>query len=119
MNPGIRDIAAASSAEEIFEHLGVDFDRALVNVCRLHILKRFRQYLSREDWMEGLEPQAARTRAAVLLARAHADFAASSPRAEKVFKVFEGARQTIPLQALRGRRARSLPGSASGPGELS
>lgn len=103
MNSQIRSIAAGSSAEEIFEHFEVAFDPARVNVCRLHILKRFRQYLSRENWMDGLDAQAARTRAAALLARAHADFVVSSPRAEKVFKVFEGVRQTIPVKTLRGR----------------
>ena len=41
----LETLATLSAAEEFFEHLGVAYDPAVIHVNRLHILKRFNQYL--------------------------------------------------------------------------
>jgi nitrogenase-stabilizing/protective protein len=98
----------AGSAEEFFELLGVAYDPKLVNVARLHILKRMGQYLAGED-LAGLSEAEATTRCKAVLERAYADFVASSPLDQRVFKVLKDAvlpkspRQPafVPLDALK------------------
>jgi nitrogenase-stabilizing/protective protein len=58
-----------SSAEDFFHALGVAYDPAVLNVARLHILKRMGAYLE----------------------RAYEDFKASTPINERVFKVHKDA----------------------------
>ena len=65
----------------------VPFDPAVVRVNRLHILKRYRQYLEAADAGDR-DDAALQALHADCLARAHADFAASDARTEKVFPVF-------------------------------
>ncbi|WP_454620359.1 nitrogenase stabilizing/protective protein NifW [Bradyrhizobium cenepequi] len=80
----------ASSAEDFFALLGVDYDPKLVNVARLHILRRMGQYLAAEDFATAPDEEvAARCRA--VLERAYADFVASSPIDQRVFKVLKDA----------------------------
>jgi nitrogenase-stabilizing/protective protein len=79
-----------SSAEEFFEALGVTFDPKVLNVARLHILKRMGQYLSGDD-LEGLPDSVAAARAKAFLERAYSDFQTSSPIEERVFKVHKDA----------------------------
>ena len=51
--PGVLEqLNKASSAEDFFALLGVDYDPKLVNVARLHILRRMGQYLVSEDFAE-------------------------------------------------------------------
>lgn len=80
----------AGSAEEFFELLGVDYDPRLLNVARLHILRRMGQYLAGED-LEHLPGDEAATRCKAVLERAYADFVSSSPLDQRVFKVLKDA----------------------------
>jgi hypothetical protein len=70
---------AFSAAEEFLDYLGVDYDRAVVNVHRLHILKRFRQYMGPLGAPSGLSDEGLRAYYRDLLVRAHEDFVHSSP----------------------------------------
>ncbi|XKG61913.1 nitrogenase-stabilizing/protective protein NifW [Caenispirillum salinarum] len=79
-----------SAAEDFFEALDVPFDPQVVRVNRLHILKRFSDYLKRTD-MGGLDDDALRALYREKLAIAHADFVQSDAVTEKVFKVFKDA----------------------------
>jgi nitrogenase-stabilizing/protective protein len=79
-----------SSAEEFFHALGVAYDPAVVNVARLHILKRMGAYLGTDD-LEGLPDSVAAARAKAYLERAYEDFKASSPLEQRVFKVHQDA----------------------------
>ncbi len=80
-----------SAAEEFLEFLGIDYEQAAVNVHRLHILKRFQQYLRREPVAGDLDEEAARQAYKLLLERAYGDFLRSDAATEKVFKVFQDA----------------------------
>ena len=86
----IGQLQRAASAEEFFQLLGVDYDPKVVNVARLHILKRMGQYLAGED-LDGLPAAEATARCKAVLERAYADFVASSPLDQRVFKVLKDA----------------------------
>lgn len=84
-----KDLSALSSAEEILDYFAVPYDRAVVNVSRLHILKRFHQYLGQQGGLEALPVASAYATCRELLARAYTDFLESSGIEQKVFKVFQ------------------------------
>ncbi|TCU04035.1 nitrogenase stabilizing/protective protein NifW [Rhizobium sullae] len=77
-----------SAAEEFFEVLGVSYDVKVLNVSRLHIMKRMGQYLAEEDH-SNLPDKAIAACARATLARAYDDFATSSPLSHRVFKVLK------------------------------
>lgn len=90
-SPGILDkLSKASSAEDFFALLGVDYDPKLVNVARLHILRRMGQYLAAEDFAGATEASVAE-RCKAVLEQAYADFVKSSPIDQRVFKVLKDA----------------------------
>lgn len=79
-----------SSAEDFFALLGVDYDPTVVNVARLHILRRMAQYLVNEEF-SGLTDVEVAERCKSFLERAYDDFVQSSPINERVFKVLKDA----------------------------
>lgn len=108
------DLRRLSAAEEFFQYLGVEYDPQVVNVARLHILRRMGEYLRKES----AEPQAdahddtrVRARCRAHLETAYADFVKSTPMKERVFKVHKDAvkpqeppapkRVFVPLSSLR------------------
>ncbi|MBI5255167.1 MAG: nitrogenase-stabilizing/protective protein NifW [Burkholderiales bacterium] len=109
-------LKALSSAEDFMQFFGIPFDERVVQVNRLHILKRFYQYLhqanslppSSGEGLSGLDEVALFRRYRELLVNAYQDFVNSTPAKEKVFKVFQDAdgTQHVQLASLR----ESLPG---------
>ena len=97
-----RRLQALSSAEDFLRFFGVAHDEQVVRVNRLHILKRFHQYLAREA-LPADDEVATFRRYRELLAQAYADFVVSTPAREKVFKVFHDAEgvAAVPLASLR------------------
>jgi nitrogenase-stabilizing/protective protein len=91
MNALIEKLTKLSAAEEFLEFFCVPFDAAIVHVNRLHILKRFYQYLRQEKDLDGLAEDAMYQRYRSLLLKAYQDFVHSSAAQEKVFKVFQDA----------------------------
>ncbi|MDF0582130.1 nitrogenase stabilizing/protective protein NifW [Bradyrhizobium yuanmingense] len=88
---GILDrLGKASSAEEFFSLLGVEYDAKIVNVARLHILKRMGQYFAEEQFAGAPEAEI-RARCKAMLEQAYSDFVASSPIEQRVFKVLKDA----------------------------
>ncbi|WP_271498320.1 nitrogenase stabilizing/protective protein NifW [Bradyrhizobium sp. CCBAU 11357] len=83
-------LGKASSAEEFFSLLGVEYDPKIVNVARLHILKRMGQYLADEQFTGAPEAEI-RARCKAILEQAYADFVRSSPIDQRVFKVLKDA----------------------------
>jgi nitrogenase-stabilizing/protective protein len=91
-------VRAAASAEEIFALLGVGYDPKVLNVARLHILKRMSAYLAEAD-LDGLPPGDVEVRLKEALARAYQDLASSSPLEQRVFKVLQDAVAPAPAPA--------------------
>jgi nitrogenase-stabilizing/protective protein len=89
MNGFIDQLKALSSANEFLEFFGITYDERVVNVNRLHILKRFYQYLHRAEGLAGLNEIDMFKRYRELLLQAYADFTVSTAAKEKVFKVFQ------------------------------
>jgi nitrogenase-stabilizing/protective protein len=89
MNGFIDQLKALSSANEFLEFFGITYDERVVNVNRLHILKRFYQYLHRAEGLAGLNEIDMFKRYRELLAQAYEDFTVSTAAQEKVFKVFQ------------------------------
>ena len=92
-----------SSAEEFLDFFGVPYEASVVHVNRLHILKRFYQYLHKADDLGVLDDVMLFRRYRELLGRAYQDFVASTPAQEKVFKVFQdtGGTQHVGVAGLR------------------
>ena len=80
-------IQQLSSAEDFFQFFEVPYDRHVLDVCRLHIMKRMGQYLA-DDALEEADDAAVFATLQGVLARAYDDFTRSTPAEEKVFKVF-------------------------------
>lgn len=103
------ELRKLSSAEEFFEALGVEYDPNVVHVARLHILRRMGEYLASIDLDRASEAEA-RAACREQLARAYADFVASSPIEQRVFKALKDAAKPkpsaqkpfVPLSALTG-----------------
>jgi nitrogenase-stabilizing/protective protein len=97
-------LKALSSAEDFFESSSaMPFDERVVQVNRLHILKRFYQYLHTSDGLPRLDDVEQFRHYRGLLGQAYQDFVRSTPGAEKVFKVFQeaGGTQHVQASALR------------------
>jgi nitrogenase-stabilizing/protective protein len=106
----LEQLSQLSSAEEFFRFLDVPFDPAVLQVARLHILRRMGDNL-RKAAVESDENKA-RAYFRAHLERAYLDFVNSSPMQERVFKVHQ--------DAVRSRSARRvhLTGMSSGEAKL-
>lgn len=96
-------LTTLSSAEDFLTFFAVPYEQSVVNVNRLHILKRFQQYLRREGNLTELSEAQMFTRYRHLLVQAYQDFVHSNAAQEKVFKVFQDVdgRQHVSLDSLR------------------
>lgn len=102
MSDLMRKLASLSAAEEFFAVLDVPYERTVLNINRLHILKRFHQYLRTQAGLELLDEHEQRHLCRELLSRAYQDFVRSTPAQEKVFKVFQDAEgRHVGLDSLR------------------
>ncbi len=99
----IQRLKALSSAEDFLRFFGVPYEERVVHVNRLHILKRFYQYLHKADDLGTLDDVGLFRRYRELLAQAYGDFLVSTPAQEKVFKVFQdaGGTQHVGLSSLK------------------
>jgi len=107
METFLQQLKALSSAEDFLQYFGIPFDQSVVNVSRLHILKRFFQYIRQENLLVQADEVGLYTSYREQLVKAYGDFVTSTPAQEKVFKVFQdvGGRQHVTLDSLRS----SLP----------
>ncbi|NMG73361.1 nitrogenase-stabilizing/protective protein NifW [Aromatoleum diolicum] len=92
MSALVEDMKRLESAEDFLDYFAIPYDAAVVHVSRLHILKRFYQYLATRGGVEGLPPASAHAACRDMLATAYGDFIASNGIEQKVFKVFQTAR---------------------------
>ncbi|MBL8330766.1 MAG: nitrogenase stabilizing/protective protein NifW [Rubrivivax sp.] len=102
-----QSLSKLSSAEDFLVHFGVSYDERIVHVNRLHILKRFYQYLHTSDGLGGLDDVQLYRHYRAMLMKAYEDFVVSTPAQEKVFKVFQEAdgMKAVPLNRLRDQLA--------------
>ncbi|MGE5506238.1 MAG: nitrogenase-stabilizing/protective protein NifW [Actinomycetota bacterium] len=91
-------LAQLSSAEQIFAALDVPLDQAVVDVSRLHILKRFRDLLAGTD-LSSLPDDALHAVLRTALTQAQAEFASGT--GAKTFKVFQQAKGFVGLGEVR------------------
>jgi nitrogenase-stabilizing/protective protein len=102
----MRDLGRLSSAEEFLDYFGIPYLPETVRVNRLHVLKRFQQYLSAMPELRNADASTVHAACKELLAQAYEDFVLSSPLKERVFKVLQDAEgQRVGLNQLR----RTLP----------
>ncbi|WP_424194783.1 nitrogenase stabilizing/protective protein NifW [Ampullimonas aquatilis] len=105
MNDLSQRLAQLSAAEEFLNFFGVPYDEAVVNVNRLHILKRFYQYLRKADGLDSLGEVEMFQQYRELLVKAYQDFVSSTAAQEKVFKVFQDADgKSVSVESLKGSR---------------
>ncbi len=94
------DMEELESAENFLEYFCIEYEPAVVQVNRLHILQRFHDYLSAGSLPaeDGLRRELYRE----LLQSAYNDFVYSNARIEKVFNVFKAQKTEIliPLSSL-------------------
>lgn len=89
MSTLLNQLGQLSAAEEFLEFFSVPYEPAVVHVNRLHILKRFNQYMRKTPglWEKTADQQWDTCKQQ--LQRAYEDFVRSTPAREKVFKVFQ------------------------------
>jgi nitrogenase-stabilizing/protective protein len=98
-------LSSLSSAEEIFQFLNVPYEPEVLNVARLHILRRMADNMRSSS--SEMDDDALREFFRTNLQQAYQDFVRSTPLNERVFKVLKDAvrKKTPRLVAL------SIPGS--------
>ena len=102
MNVMIEELKQFSAAEEFLAYFNIPWDETVVNVNRLHILKRFYQYLRQEHNLTSKTQEALFEIYRNALERAYQDFVRSDAATEKVFKVFRDQEgQSIGLTSLK------------------
>jgi nitrogenase-stabilizing/protective protein len=98
----LEDLGRLSSAEDFFSYLDVPFEPSVVQVSRLHILRRMGQYLKGSEIdgaFEGLDDTQIRALCREHLEHAYQDFVASTPIQERLFKVHKEAIEPKPEPA--------------------
>ncbi|MBD6618747.1 nitrogenase-stabilizing/protective protein NifW [Komarekiella sp. 'clone 1'] len=75
--------------EEFLKFFNLPYDQKFVNVNRLHILKKFSQYIKEIDENSpDLSPEERLNQYSVALQKAYQVFLESTPHEQKLFKVF-------------------------------
>ena len=108
-------LKALSSANEFLEFFGIAYDERVVHVNRLHILKRFYQYLNKAEGLAENDDIELFKQYRELLTQAYKDFTTSSSVQEKVFKVFQDAagQQSVSVNKLRDSLAERRANAAT------
>jgi nitrogenase-stabilizing/protective protein len=85
----IQEFKKLSDAEEFFKFFNLPYDPKVVNVNRLHILKKFSQYVQEvDDSSAGLSEAEKLNKYCEALQKAYQVFLESTPHEQKLFKVF-------------------------------
>lgn len=100
MTTVLEALARLSSAEQFFHALDVEFDQKVLDVNRLHILKRFHDLIDLEE-LQGLPAPVVEAACRAALSTAYEEFAHG--KGTKTFKVFTSAPSApgfVPLSAV-------------------
>ena len=90
----LQELGRLSSAEDFFNYLDLPFEPTVVQVSRLHILRRMGKYLKGSEVdgaFEGLDDAKIKALCRAHLEQAYQDFVASTPIQERLFKVHQEA----------------------------
>jgi nitrogenase-stabilizing/protective protein len=102
MNTLAQRLAKLSSAEDFMAFFALPYEESVLNVSRLHILKRFFQYMRQEQISNISDETETFRQMRNLLAKSYEDFVHSTPAKEKVFKVLQDADgQRVSITTLR------------------
>lgn len=101
MSELLKQLSKLSAAEEFLDFLGVEYDQHIVNVNRLHILKRFQQYMAATPYLKQADDGQMHATCKKLLTNAYHDFVQSTAQREKLFKVFKQNEHSVPITNLR------------------
>ncbi|MEH2068336.1 MAG: nitrogenase-stabilizing/protective protein NifW [Nostoc sp.] len=75
--------------EEFLQFFNLPYDQKFVNINRLHILKKFSQYIKEiDDNSPDLSPEERLNEYSLALQKAYQLFMESTPHEQKLFKVF-------------------------------
>ncbi|GBQ30152.1 nitrogenase stabilizing/protective protein NifW [Gluconacetobacter azotocaptans] len=85
------ELKRLAAAEDFFRVLGVPYDPQVLNVARLHILRRMGAYLADTAAQDEGDATRQREMCRAQLQRAYDDFTRSTPISERVFKVHKDA----------------------------
>lgn len=97
---------ALSAAEQFLDFFAVPFDPDIVQLNRLHILERFRQYLQSAEGLDGQGDAALFARLRACLALAYEDIAHPDARRDLApGPLRHGDRRPASLQTMHGRLA--------------
>jgi nitrogenase-stabilizing/protective protein len=89
MNEDWSKFQKLKEAEEYFVFFQIPYDQKVINVNRLHILKKFSQYIQEiEHNYTDLSPKDKLTKYCEALQKAYQVFLESTPYEQKLFKVF-------------------------------
>jgi nitrogenase-stabilizing/protective protein len=110
MSDLLKHLGTLSAAEEFLDYFQIPYEQSVVHVNRLHILKRFNQYLRTTPGTSTMDDDTLRGVCKESLRKAYEDFVRSTPAQEKVFKVFQDTdgKQHVSVDSLRT----SLPSRA-------
>ncbi|MBD2595068.1 nitrogenase stabilizing/protective protein [Nostoc sp. MBR 210] len=90
MSKTIEEFKKLSDAEEFLKFFELPYDQKVVNVNRLHILKKFSQYIQEIDEQAAdLTAEETLNQYCLALQQAYEIFLESTPQEQKVFKVFK------------------------------
>lgn len=103
MSALLQKMASFSAAEEFLQFFQIEYEQPVVDVNRLHILKRFNQYLRATPGTAEMDDASLHGVCRELLRKAYEDFVRSTPAQEKVFKVFQDVdgKQHVSLESMR------------------
>lgn len=96
MSKTLAEFERLVDAEEYLHFFGLPYDPQFVNVNRLHILKKFSNFIKSID-PTGLSETELLDRYEIALQQAYNTFNDSSPLDEKLFKVFKDKAQNVVL----------------------
>ncbi|OUL30463.1 nitrogenase-stabilizing/protective protein NifW [Nostoc sp. 106C] len=96
MSRTIDEFKLLVDAEEFFLFFNLPYDQKFVNVNRLHILKKFSQYMREVDEnYPDLNAEEKLNQYAIALQKAYEVFIESTPQEQKLFKVFNDKQKNV------------------------
>ncbi|AFZ27455.1 Nitrogen fixation protein NifW [Cylindrospermum stagnale PCC 7417] len=96
MSGTIDEFKKLVDAEEFFHFFNLPYDHDVVHVNRLHILKKFSQYINEiDDNSADLSPEEKLNQYSAAFQKAYEVFLESTPQEQKLFKVFNDKAKNV------------------------